>query len=44
MLQRALDLNIFDSVMVGFNNLNPSAKKKYSLHATKKSGHADYVC
>ena len=28
MLQRALDLNIFDSVMVGFNMLNPSAKKK----------------
>ena len=28
MLQKALDLNIFDSVMVGFNMLNPSAKEK----------------
>ena len=28
MLQKALDLNIFDSVMVGFNMLNPSARKK----------------
>ena len=28
MLQKALDQNIFDSAMVGFNMLNPSAKKK----------------
>ena len=36
MLQKALDLNIFDSVMVGFNMLNPSAKKNISHMQRKK--------